>query len=124
MGVTAYSIGDNWRLCNLVIAALGIEGEYSGKNLKQHLFEFLRALQYREQDRLRHVRQCLDERHNRNKLDQRSIIPRWETLKRDFIKHHFLPKKHHFCLSTSDLYRLYVYVSYLIPTGIKRKYAS
>uniref|UniRef100_M4BMM9 Uncharacterized protein n=1 Tax=Hyaloperonospora arabidopsidis (strain Emoy2) TaxID=559515 RepID=M4BMM9_HYAAE len=36
-------------------------------------------------------------------------------------KQHFLPKKHHFCLSTHDSCRLDCYLSCSMPADVKRK---
>ena len=41
MGVTAHWIDDNWKLWDLVVAAVEIEGDHSGQNLEQHLFNVL-----------------------------------------------------------------------------------
>ena len=41
MGVTAHCIDDNWKLWDLVVAAMEIEGDHSGMSLKKHLFNLL-----------------------------------------------------------------------------------
>ena len=41
MGVTAHWIDDNWKLWDLVVAAVEIEGDHSEQNLDQHLFNVL-----------------------------------------------------------------------------------
>uniref|UniRef100_A0AAV1TSU0 AC9 transposase n=1 Tax=Peronospora matthiolae TaxID=2874970 RepID=A0AAV1TSU0_9STRA len=42
MGVTAHYIDEKWKLWNLVVAAVEIEGDHSGQNLEHHLFEVLK----------------------------------------------------------------------------------
>ena len=39
--MTAHEVDDNWKLCNLVVAAVEIEGNHSGQNLEQQLFDLL-----------------------------------------------------------------------------------
>ena len=41
MGVTAHWINDNWKLWDLVVAAVEIEGDHSVQNLEQHPFTVL-----------------------------------------------------------------------------------
>ena len=41
MGVNAHWIDDNWKLWDLEVAAVEIEGDHSGMSLKKHLFNLL-----------------------------------------------------------------------------------
>ena len=66
MGMTAHWIDDNWKLWDLVVAAVEIEGDHSGQNLEQHLFNVLEEFNLFIQGLLYHQRQCFNERHNCN----------------------------------------------------------